>query len=109
VSDVFERHVRLFNEGVESGDFAPMLEQFAADAELVFVGVPVGPFVGREAIAAAYRDQPPDDVIDVRAVRREGSETVADYGWRRDAGVRAGELRLTEVDGEIRRFVITFE
>ena len=85
-----------------------MLEQFSDDAELVFVGVPAGPFLGKGAIAAAYREQPPDDEIDVRAVRREGAETVADYGWRREAGVRAGELRLTEDGGEIRRLVVTF-
>ena len=106
---VLDRHVRLFNDGVRTGDFGPMLEHFADDAELVFVGVPVGPFEGKDAIAAAYAEQPPDDEIDVRAVRTEASELVCDYGWRRDAGTRAGELRLT-VDGDtIRRLVITFE
>ena len=106
---VLDRHVQLFNEGVRSGDFGPMLEHFAEDAELVFVGVSVGPFEGKDAIAAAYVEQPPDDAIDVRAVRTEGSELVCDYGWRRDGGTRAGELRLT-VDGDtIRRLLITFE
>ncbi|SRR6266540_108390 len=109
MSDTFERHVRLFNDGVRTGDFEPMLEQFADDAELVFVGVPVGPFVGKDAIAAAYREQPPDDEIDVRAVRSDGAETVADYGWLKEPGVRAGELRLTEDGGEIRRLVVTFD
>ena len=109
MSDTFERHVQLFNDGVRTNDFGPMLEQFADDAELVFVGVPAGPFVGKDAIETAYREQPPDDEVDVRAVRREGAETVADYGWRKEPGVRAGEMRLTEEGGEIRRLVITFE
>jgi hypothetical protein len=94
---------------VRTGDFAPMLDEFADDAELVFVGVPVGPFQGKDAIAAAYREQPPDDEIDVRGVRRQGVEVVADYGWRREPGVRAGELRLTVDGDEIRRLVVTFD
>ena len=52
------RHVERFNEGVQTNDFAPMIEQFADEAELSFEGVPVGPFLGRPAIAAAYREQP---------------------------------------------------
>ena len=56
-------HVERFNEAVRSGDYAPMLEAFAPDAEMVFEGVPAGPFVGREAIAAAYAAQPPTDEV----------------------------------------------
>ena len=44
--------------GVRSGDFAFMLAELTDDAELVFEGIPVGPFRGREAIRAAYRSQP---------------------------------------------------
>ena len=52
--DLFDRHVERFNSGVRTGDYGPMLEQFTADAELHFEGVPVGPFVGRSVIAEAY-------------------------------------------------------
>jgi hypothetical protein len=40
-----------------------------------FSGVPVGPFVGKQAIAAAYREQPPDDELRVLEEReaRAGS------------------------------------
>ena len=62
---LLERHVQLFNQGVRSGDYAPMLEQFADDAELVFEGVAAGPFSGKETIAAAYASNPPDDEVDV--------------------------------------------
>ncbi len=62
---LLERHVELFNQGVRSGDFVPMLEHFTDDAELVFEGVPAGPFHGKEAIAAAYTSNPPDDEVDV--------------------------------------------
>jgi steroid delta-isomerase len=106
---MLDEHVERFNAGVRTGDFAPMLENFADDAELAFEGVPVGPFIGREAIAEAYRERPPDDELDVLGVHRDGDTFVAGYAWRRESDVRAGELRLT-VDGDrITRLVVTFD
>ena len=107
--DVLEDHVERFNEGVRTGDFTRMLENFADDATMAFEGVPVGPFVGREAIAQAYRDRPPDDELDVRDRRRDGDTIVAGYAWRREPEKRAGELRLTVDDGRITRLVVCFE
>ena len=46
-------HVARFNAGVRSGDFGPMVDGFTEDGELVFEGIPVGPFRGRVAIASA--------------------------------------------------------
>jgi hypothetical protein len=82
-----------------------MLEPFADDAELEFVGVPVGPFHGRAAIAEAYRTQPPDDELVVLEDRGEGT---ARYAWARTPSVAAGELRLTVEDGRVVRLVVTF-
>ena len=106
--DLLADHVRRFNAAVRSGDFSPMLENFADDATMVFEGVPVGPFVGRDAIAEAYREQPPDDELDVLDVRRDGDTLIAGYAWRRVPDVRAGELRLTVDGNRIRRLVVTF-
>jgi steroid delta-isomerase len=106
---LLDEHVKRFNAAVRSGDFAPMLENFADDAEMVFEGVPVGPFIGRDAIAQAYREQPPDDELDVLDVRRDSDKIVAGYAWGRDPEVRAGELRLTVEDGLISRLVVTFD
>jgi len=106
---LLDEHVRHFNEGVRSGEFGPMLENFADDATMAFEGVPVGPFTGREAIAQAYRDQPPDDQLDVLDTRRDGDTLIAGYAWRRDPETRAGELRLTVDDGRITRLVVTFD
>jgi ketosteroid isomerase-like protein len=106
---ILEEHVARFNEGVRSGDFTRMLENFTEDATMAFEGVPVGPFVGRDAIAAAYRDRPPDDELDVLDVRREGDTIVAGYAWHREPDRRAGELRLTVVNDRIARLVITFD
>src|SRR4051794_4613730 len=102
-------HVERFNAAVRSGDFAPMLAAYADDAELVFVGVPVGPFSGRDAIAEAYRTQPPDDEILLLDEREEGAELVAGYAWAREPETRAGELRLTVRDGRTQRLEVSFE
>lgn len=65
------------------------------DAELAFVGPPVGPFHGRAAIAAAYAAQPPDDTVSIAGpVAVEGDEVVVPY--RGDATGATGTMRLTE-------------
>ncbi len=56
-------YVVVHNDCVRSGDWGPLAEWFTDDAELAFEGVPVGPFHGRGAIAAAYRESPPDDEV----------------------------------------------
>jgi glyoxylase I family protein len=107
--DLFFRHVERFNAGVRSGDFGPMLEQFADGAELVFEGVPAGPFEGKAAISAAYATQPPDDEVLLldQPVLTAGTVRVP-YGWRADRGAPAGEMHVT-VDGAlITRLVVTF-
>ena len=83
------------------------LEQLKA--ELAFEGVPVGPFRGRDAIAAAYREQPPDDEVRVLgAEERADGLVVARYAWTNEPDVVAGELRLTRNGGTITRLVVTF-
>ena len=103
------RHVDTFNAAVRSGDFAPLLELFADDASLEFVGVPVGPFEGRDAIAAAYAVRPPTDTMTVLAVQVEDDGTVVEpFSWSADAGARSGEMRLVVAGDRIRRLVIVF-
>ena len=106
---LLERHAGLFNAGIWTGDWGPMLARFTDDAELVFRGVPVGPFRGREAIEAAYRERPPDDEIVISGPRREADELVMDYAWKAAPRIRAGEMRFTLApDGRISRLVVTF-
>ena len=86
-----------------------MLEQFADDAELAFEGVPVGPFRGKEAIAGAYAEQPPDDEIVILRTRGSSDDlVVADYAWRAEPKSRAGSMILRLSDSRIDRLVITF-
>lgn len=110
MNELLRDHVERFNAGVRSGDFAPMLENFEDDAEMEFRGIPVSPFVGKDAIAAAYREQPPDDELRVLE-EREGSagEVEARYAWLAEPDVAAGEMFLTVDAGLIRKLVVTFD
>ena len=99
-------YVERFNEGVRTGDFAGIVELYAADGELVFEGVPVGPFCGRQAIAEAYRAQPPDDELRVTSVEERPDCLVARFGWLRGG---SGTMRI-ELDGEaIGRLTVSFD
>jgi hypothetical protein len=107
--NVLRAHVDRFNEAVKSQDYSAMIAGFAPEAEMVFHGVPVGPYVGREAIANAYAVQPPRD-----EVRLFGEPTVTQdaiesaYGWASD-GRPTGRMILSAQDGLIVRLVITFD
>jgi RimJ/RimL family protein N-acetyltransferase len=106
---VLRDHVDRFNESVRTGDFSSMLEPFADDAELRFEGLPFGPFSGKDAIAAAYRDLPPDDEIRIVDQRFEADTIVAGYAWLQEPERRAGELRLSHDGAAITRLVVTFD
>jgi steroid Delta-isomerase len=101
-------HVLRFNEAVRTAEWEPMLELFTEDAELVFEGVPAGPFRGRDTIAAAYAEQPPDDQIVTLGVS-DGDDVTALYAWRKEPGTVAGRMVLTPRDGRISRLLVTFE
>ena len=103
------RHVERFNAGVRTGNWEPMLEQFEDAAEVEFRGIPVGPFVGKDVIRAAYRERPPDDELRVLESRERDGVVEARYAWLAEPDVPAGELLLTCADGLVRRLVVTFE
>jgi hypothetical protein len=86
-----------------------MLSGFDDGAEMEFRGVPVGPFHGRDAIAEAYRAQPPDDELLLLEDRERDGRTEARYAWVAEPDVAAGELFLAAEDGLIRKLVITFD
>jgi ketosteroid isomerase-like protein len=104
---LLDDYVARFNEGVESADFAGMLEMLDEDAELRFSGIPIGPFVGRDAIRRAYRAGPPDDGIRLVSVQTNSSaegdndEVVGEYAWLRRPTSTAGLITLEVTDGVI--------
>ena len=94
-------YVELLNEGVRTGDWQPMVELLTDDCELEFVGIPVGPFHGRDAIGEAYRAQPPDDAIVMLDEVR--------YAWASEPERPAGELHLERRDGMVSRIRVLYE
>ena len=97
------------NECVRTGDWSPLAEWVADDAELSFSGVRVGPFRGRDEIAAAYRERPPDDEVLTYRVEVDGDHAVARYGWRADQPTPAGQVLLAPAGAVIGRLAVTFE
>jgi hypothetical protein len=103
-----ERHVDRFNQGVRTGDFGPMLEDFTDEAEVIFEGVPVGPFKGRAAIGEAYARRPPDDEIEILEVHAVAGAITVRYAWREEPGER-GRMIITANGDRIARLVVVFE
>jgi hypothetical protein len=102
-------YVMVHNECVRAADWEPLEDWFAEDAELAFEGVQVGPFIGRDEIAGAYKSRPPDDEVVIFGTKATGDEIVAPYGWSREPGKHAGKMVLMPRDGKIQRLVVTFE
>lgn len=99
------RHVDAFNAAVRSGTWAAFGERFADDAVLSFVGVPVGPFAGREAIVAAYQQQPPTDTMTLTSVRSARGVDVVAFRWTAGG---AGTMHLTWSGGRVLRLEVAF-
>ena len=100
-----ERHCALFNACVASGDWAPFVDTFTDDAELIFVGIPVGPVVGRDNLYEAYTKRPPTEPMTVREIERVGDDSVrVEYVW---ASGRAGEMTVGWRDDKVYRVEIT--
>ncbi|HEU5242998.1 MAG TPA: nuclear transport factor 2 family protein [Gaiellaceae bacterium] len=103
---LLSEYVERFNTGVRNGDWSSMLELVARDAELEFIGIPVGPFAGRDAIGEAYRAQPPDDEL---VLLDRIDDTSAVYAWAGEPARPAGELHLEERDGSVVRIRVQYE
>jgi RimJ/RimL family protein N-acetyltransferase len=107
--DVLYEYVARHNQGVRSGDWEPLGECLAEDAVLAFEGVPVGPFPGREAILAAYRERPPDDEVRVLSTDESVEGVAAAYSWAAAPERQAGRMVLTLRDSTIARLVVSLE
>jgi steroid Delta-isomerase len=106
---LLRRYIARLNHGVRSGDFTSMLAELTDDAELVFQGIPVGPFRGREAIGAAYRLQPPDDELELLGVEDDGRGGASgSYAWSERPGVVAGEVYVAARGGRIARVLVRY-
>lgn len=96
-------HVDAFNLAVTTGDWETFAERFALDAMMRFVGVPVGPFEGRAAIAAAYRESPPAETM---TLVEDGGER-ARFRW---SGGGTGSMELCWApDGTVQALIVSFD
>jgi steroid delta-isomerase len=101
-------HIEVFNAAVLTHDWSAFVGRFTDDAVVEFVGPPAGPFVGREAIAEAYEQSPPDDTIEPNGFPTvELEELVVPYRWVSTGA--SGTMRFTERGDKISRLVITFD
>jgi steroid Delta-isomerase len=107
LSEAVARHVELFNAAVLSGDFSALVDTFAPIAVMRFLGVPAGPFLGREAIARAYADSPPDDTMSIVDVREAGPHTAqVAFVWSRGG---TGSMTMSYHNGALIDLTICFD
>jgi steroid delta-isomerase len=101
-----EAHVAAFNQAVASGDWTEFLTLFHPDAVMTFEGVRAGPYVGRDAIAEAYRTTPPTDTMTIRAVTTEPGVDKVDFAWSHGA---TGSMTIHRQENLITDLAITFD
>jgi len=109
VTERVERHVSAFGDAVASGRWTAFADHFAEDAEMEFVGVPVGPLRGRAAIAAAYEADPPLEALELTGpVTTESHEAIAPFRWADSGGTGTMRLRFGTT-GSVERLVVEFD
>jgi hypothetical protein len=99
-------HIDCFNAAVTSGDWSRLIASLHPDAIMTFVGPPVGPFVGRDAIAEAYTRNPPDDTMRILAVRTDAEAEVISFEWSRGG---TGVLTIHRNADQITSLAIQFD
>jgi steroid Delta-isomerase len=104
---LLERHIELFNAAVVSGNYDQFVATFAEDAVMRFDDFPIGPYVGRGAIADAYATQPPSDTMALIGMQVVGRDAVtAGFEW--DAG-GTGHIYLRFKRGKVVELSIGFD
>ena len=98
-------HVDRFNTAVLTRDWSAFMATFHDDAVMTFAGPPVGPFVGRAAIAAAYATDPPGDTMRVLSVRVDGDVDVVAFAWSRGG---TGVIQIRRSAGLITSLLVSF-
>ena len=106
ISERAARHVAAFNNSVLSGDWANFAGRFTPDAMMRFVGIPVGPFTGREQIAAGYAAQPPSDTLTVSRSVSTGDVDELWFTW--DTSGTTGTMVLRWSADLIAELTVTF-
>ena len=106
ISERAASHVAAFNDSVRSGEWADFATRFTPDATMRFVGIPAGPFTGREAIAAGYASQPPSDTLTVTGGLSSGDVDELWFAW--DSSGATGTMVLRWSGDLITELTVTF-
>lgn len=99
-------HVLAFNQAVVGGDWAAFAERFTGDATMRVLARPPMEAAGREAIRAAYEQQPPGDTLAVTHADSLGVVDVVDFRWTSGG---TGTMRLTWSGGLVASLEIRFD
>ena len=110
-TDFVTDYAAAFNAAVGSGDYAPLLSRFTDHAVLRFENVPPKAatieFAGRQAIADAYQQNPPDDQIDLTGEPIDrGEHLIVGFAWRRDQS--PGVLDFVRTGGLVSALTVIF-
>jgi ketosteroid isomerase-like protein len=107
LDEAVTRHVDLFNAAVRDSDYRALVDTFAPTAVMRFLGVPAGPFVGRDAIARAYEESPPDDTMSIVDVQEAGPHTAqVRFEWTRGG---TGSMTMSWHDGKLIDLTVAFD
>jgi steroid Delta-isomerase len=106
ISERAARHVAAFNDCVRSGQWADFAGRFTPDATMRFVGVPVGPFTGREAIAAGYASQPPSDTLTITRSVSSGDVDELRFAW--DSSGSTGTMVFRWSGAQVAELTVSF-
>jgi hypothetical protein len=90
-AELLRRYVKEHNAVVREGSSKNLKGVLDADAEMSFEGVAVGPFAGRDAIAAAIHARPPSDELTIGRIIEDDQRAIAPYAWKNDQ-IPGGEL-----------------
>ena len=98
--ETLQRYLDVHNAAIDAGDFAALVQLFAPDGELHFVGIDFGPFAGRDAIAAAFRERPPINKLALTSVTADGNKATA------EAQRRLAQTDLSDAKRQVRIEVV---
>ncbi len=106
---LLQAYVREHNVCVRTKFRGGLVGLFDSRGAMRFEGIEVPALFGAAAIDVAFRERGPDDELVVGRVDVRGEEATAEYRWKRNPLVRAGELRVRGVRGRIVELVVTVE
>ena len=104
--ELLQKYILFHNYGIESGDFAPMLELFDVNAVIEFEDERIGKFEGIEMIAGVFRRQSPTLNLSISDIKEEDDTVTADYSDENDPNTRLGSIKLESDNRRIKRLYI---